>query len=156
MLFRTPSFLTWSLPAPQTMSLPASLRFRLLSSLIPAASGLFTASFCFFQPWHSGSMHEAFLILSALPYHVGCCFSFWGFLSTYPCAPQRQRLSCPSVAGGGSGHDQVVRQAAGQPGLRVASGRTCSAGTCCTTRAGWTWMTWRWWMWKTGRIVTST
>ena len=155
MLFRTPSFLTWSLPAPQTMSLPASLRFRLLSSLIPAVSGLFTASFCFFQPWHSGSMHTKPSLFSLLSHTMWAA----ALVSGAFCPPNHVHLKdkdCPAHQRLGVGVGMTrVRQAAGQPGLRVASGRTCSAGTCCTTKAGWTWMTWRWWMWKTGRTVTS-
>lgn len=135
--------------------LPASLRF--LSSLIPAASGplllLASASFN-----HSTLAPCTKPSLFSLLSHI-----MWAaaLVSGAFCPPVNVHLKdkdcpvCPSAAGGGSGRDQVVRQAAGQPGLRVASGRTCSAGTCCTTRAGWTWMTWRWWMWKTGRTVTS-
>lgn len=146
-LLRTPPSLTWSLPAPQVTSPSASLYFCLIS-LIPAASGLFTASFASFKPWHTGPMHEAFLVLSALSHTI------WtpALVSEAFCPSDHvhfKRLDCPAnqwlggEVGMGPGHDQVVRQAAGQPGLRAASGRICSAGTCYTTRAGWTWMTWR-------------
>lgn len=34
--------------------------------------------------------------------------------------------------------------------------RTSCAGTCCTTRVGWTWTTWRSSMWRTARRSTLT
>lgn len=43
-----------------------------------------------------------------------------------------------------------------RPGAQRVSGRTFSAGMCCTIRAEWIWMDWRWWILRMEKTETST